>query len=521
MRCSMKKFISILLVLSVILSFSGCFGNNNSEDDSNVTYNESATLLAESTWSEDVKDAVNDLIINYGNKSENYNENSYVVFDFDNTTAVFDVSEQFMDYILNNMCFGFKPEEIKDVLSSGLSDLNKDLTSYGYGKGSYNSWLNDLEKAYTYLYNTYGPFSSNGISAEKSAEMIKDDMWVEFAAKIRTMHSLISDVDSTTASCPWDTYWYSGLTEKEVYDLSYKSHKYYQNKDTQSYTLTTSADIDSGAGVVTAEYTTGVSVTPNNVELYKVLAENGFDVWVCSASHIDVICSAVDAYGLRDYVTGVIGMTTVTDENGKLTNQYDFETGYAKYPQEDGSWKNGTVPINAQSQEYGKVESIDHILVTEYGCGPIAGFGDSSGDFNFCTEYKDMKLSIVYNRANRKVTDGGGLLAEIAMYQKDTLKYDLATANANGDTLYVLQGRDENGTRAFLSGNETLRLGESETKLFCDENNEAQLQYMIDNKLSTADAINTFAMLTAKNDNDNKLGFEYGFLNDYNGYHSH
>jgi hypothetical protein len=39
------------------------------------------------------------------------------------------------------------------------------------------------------------------------------------------------------------------------------------------------------------------------------------------------------------------------------------------------------------------------------------------------------------------VTDGGGLISAIAIYQRDGLGYDLAKANAAGDTLYVLQGR--------------------------------------------------------------------------------
>ena len=74
---------------------------------------------------------------------------------------------------------------------------------------------------------------------------------------------------------------------------------------------------------------------------------------------------------------------------------------------------------------------------------------DSSGDFNFCTEFDSLKFVICYNRANRKITEGAGLIAVLAVYQKDTLGYNLKKANAAGDTYYVLQGRDENGLRTM------------------------------------------------------------------------
>ena len=87
--------------------------------------------------------------------------------------------------------------------------------------------------------------------------------------------------------------------------------------------------------------------------------------------------------------------------------------------------------------------------------------------------------------------------------------------------MYVLQGRDENGMRTFRNSNKTLILGEKEEKLFKNEDNEKQLQYMIDNKMSTEDIINTFCIKTAADAPENKLGFKYGFCTEFAGYHSH
>ena len=63
-------------------------------------------------------------------------------------------------------------------------------------------------------------------------------------------------------------------------------------------------------------------------------------------------------------------------------------------------------------------------------------------------------------------------------------------------------------------------LGATEEKLFKNEDNEAQLQYMIDNAMTTEEIINTFAMKTAADAENNVLGFKYGFLKEYAGYHN-
>ena len=47
-----------------------------------------------------------------------------------------------------------------------------------------------------------------------------------------------------------------------------------------------------------------------------------------------------------------------------------------------------------------------------------------------------------------------------------------------------------------ISSNKTVRLNETEEKIFANEDNEALLKYMIDNKLTTKDVINTFCIKT-------------------------
>ncbi|MBR2041350.1 MAG: hypothetical protein IJ945_03155, partial [Oscillospiraceae bacterium] len=123
------------------------------------------------------------------------------------------------------------------------------------------------------------------------------------------------------------------------------------------------------------------------------------------------------------------------------------------------------------------------------------------------------------NRASRKVTDGGGVIAELAMYQRDILGYKtLADANENGDTFYVLQGRDETKLRSLAASDWTLRYGKDEYLIFRNEDNFTQLQYMIDNGMTTEEIVNMFALKTAAE--DSVFRFKYGFLANYAGYHN-
>lgn len=543
----MKKIYVLLLALLIVVSLVACQSRGGPDGSKTPDTTTGATppstppstpIASESQppekikvhverddWADEVKGSVNDLVEMYGVNSAGYDPNKrpYVVFDFDNTCSIFDVEEQLAVYQLEVMAFAFDPVKLPDVLKTELGDLSEDRTELGYGKGSYQDWIDDITAAYTKLYEAYGPFTPAGLDKEKQATVQADPQWQEFATKMRAMYDLVYDAESADVAYPWVLYWFTGMTEEEVHALASASHTKYKAVETSEVTWKTPEEIDKESKVGAVEYTwtSGTQVPENINELWKVLQANGIDIWVCSASATDPIRAAVDVWDLHQYVTGVIAMTNKL-EDGKYVNAYDYETGYA-WLNEGGKWVKATEnPTKAQTQGVGKVTAIDNAVYVRYGYGPIAGFMDSTGDFNFCTEYKNLKLVICFNRASRKVTDGGGLAAAMALYQRDSLGYkDLATANAAGDTLYVLQGRDENGMRTLRKSNATLRLGSTEEKLFRGEENEAQLKYMKDKKLTTKEYMDMFAKRTDKDAAENVLGFKYGFLKEYAGYHSH
>ncbi|MCQ2609520.1 MAG: hypothetical protein MJ151_01840 [Lachnospiraceae bacterium] len=495
----MKKKIFIITIICSLLLLVGCTHRKE--------------WITNATWDINVRKALNTLIDNHGGKEKK----NYVIFDFDNTSSIFDVEEQLKVYQLETMAFAIRPDDIYKILAKDLTSLDKDLSYLGYGKGSYDDWLSDISEAYKKLYDIYGPFDGEEVSESEMLVMMEDDYWKEFATKMLILYSIVYDNQSADVAYPWGAYWFSGMTSEQVYSLAYHSHKKYKSIDTCKVKWKSPESIKSKVGIVDTEFICGISVTTNIIELWKAFKEAGIDVWVCSASFIDVIRAAVDVWGIHDYIKGITAMTSKT-KDGRYINEYDYESGYAYLAKNNSIWEKGKLATKAQTQSKGKVIAIQNAIMPYYGKGPIAGFMDSSGDFNFCTEFKDLKLVVCFNRASRKVTDGGGLISVIATYQKNVIKKDLLDTNASSDTLYVLQGRDENGSRKLRSSDKTIRYSETEKKLFANEDNEKMLRYIINNDMTISDALDKFSIKTKAD--DSVLGFEYGFLDTYDGYHS-
>ena len=514
----MKKFKKVIaLALSfVMLSTSVVFAADLPE----VSDQKKNEYVVRDDWSDEVKKAINDFITMYGKDSPRYKENSYVVFDFDDTCAIFDVAVLERYHRLQTMQFAFTPEQAPDVLATGFGDLDAPRTgSYSMdGKEhSYQEWIDDIVAAYTHLWKEYGPFDYKGLTEEEQKIVHADPMWSEFAVKMQVVFKVANASEGDFSTYPWYKYWNTGITEQEAYEVSKSAYLKYKDVETYADTWTTPAEVKSNVGQVTTSWTAGVSVTPNINELMQALDENGIDVWVCSASGTDQIRAAVDTWGLHDSVTGVLAYTLKVDGEGIIQNQYDYESGFAWYTDGDG-WKKGVVPMYAQTQGPGKAAAITNALGTQYGCGPIAGFMDSTGDYEFCTVFDSLKLVVIFN-VNKKI-NSSGILNCIALYQRDGLNYDLATANLAGDTYYVLQGRDENGLRSLRNSDATIFLGSDTEKLHANADCEVMVDYMMKHELSTKEYIDMFTMKTAADAENNVLGVAYGFRTNYAGYHS-
>jgi len=509
----LKKLLALILALALALSLVSCSGSDSSSSSSasssaSEQAPENVTVHLElDGWDDTVKQGLNDLFDLYGKTSEGYDETKkpYAVFDFDNTCSIFDVEEQLAVYQIEHLAFAFTADEAYDIFMTGLPEDTAVGSDAGYlvsGKDSgekYEAWARDCANAYGKLCEKYQPTAAGITDDDKLAELWEDDDWKELSSKLRAMYDVVYDNLSADIAYPWVLYWFTGMTYDEVYDLAYQSHKYYGSLDASDWgtvTWTGPEEYDSSLGAASYTWTRGITVTKEVLELWAALDENGFDSYVCSASFEPVVNAACDYFGIDKYCDGVIAMT-LKQEDGKYVNEYDYDVS------------------GAQTQGIGKVTAINNMLVPKYGYGPVLCLMDSSGDFNFCTEYDDTRMVVCFNRL-RKTTDGGGLAAIVARKQKAD-GVTLAEAVAAGDTYFVLQGRNENG--GTLSGDDLCYpLGSADGVEWKNDDVKKLYDYYAGSDMSIKDFFDKYAVKTAAGADGNDSGVGYGFLTEYSGY---
>ncbi len=105
-------------------------------------------------YSKEAAVAIDDFVKKYGKDSPDYNHSAYVVTDFDNTTSIFDITYQYVQYHLETMSFARDPAGLKTALSTELDMEN----------AKNNQWISDICTAYSHLYDKYGPFRAKGLN---------------------------------------------------------------------------------------------------------------------------------------------------------------------------------------------------------------------------------------------------------------------------------------------------------------------------------------------------------------------
>ncbi len=436
-----------------------------------------AALLQSDNWEPHAKQALNDMMTAAGSSSPAWDATvrPYAVFDFDNTISILDVEEQLAIYQLEHLRFAIPPEKMYAVLTTGIPDVNMKLGE-DYGSLTVAQVAADAAAAYARLCEM-GWVAVDGRRAGDMDKWLASDDWKEFATKARWMYDAIGDSMDVSVSYPWITYWFTGMSSKQIYDLALEAFTMYAraSQDPAFWCRkkwTSPANYPgSKAGQLSVSYKQGITVSPEFLELFAALEANGIDAWICSASYLDVISAAVKAFN----IPGVDGIMAMTNKKDGIfyANAYDYD-------------------FHAQTQGIGKAETIDKLVRPLYrGTGPILVAFDSQGDFNFCSEYKDTMVGLCLNRARK---DDAGLLAAVAVYQNEK-KMSLADAQKAGDIRYVLQGRNENG--GFLWAKPEIQPLGSNSPVLLNKKAESWLR-MLNEGMKPADLINRCTELTGK-----------------------
>ena len=393
-------------------------------------YKPEATKLITGNWAPYTRARIQAVI------DANANKGKYVVFDFDNTSVIFDVQEALLIYQIENLVFKIAPDKMKGVLETGIPDLNKAIGKNADGKDVFvNAIIEDLVTDYTWIYNNY-----KGMKGTKDLKLIHaSNEYQDFAAKLRFMYNNLGDYFDHAVSYPWVTYLFTGMTPAEVQELATASHKYWASYGRYAEeTWTSPLELPGKAGVVSASFITGVTFTDELIDLYHTIAANNIDIYIISASPQDTIIAASKAMGYGVSEDKIYAMRNKLDANGRYINEYNYDWGgTGKY---------------AQTQGPGKSTIIKNFIAPKYNnVGPLIVFGDSAGDMNMMTDWMekgDTQLGVIFNRYRNPASDPLTWKASVE-----------AAANiGKSNARFVLQGRDDNNGQLRPS-EKTIRLG--------------------------------------------------------------
>jgi phosphoserine phosphatase len=370
--------------------------------------------LIEGNWDTFNRAKLEELIMTHGKFGPGYNpaKPPYVVFDWDNTTIFLDIEEAALIYQLENLRFGATPAQLDRAIRTNIpaKDFTEGFRNAAGKPINIDRIAKDIVSSYTWLYQNYV-----GLSGDKSLkEVAKAPQYKDFIAKTRFLYEAIGDTFDHATSYPWVTYLFTGMTEAQVRALAAETMVWQQGQPVESVKWTSPAELPGEAGVVSISWKNGLRILPEMQDLYAKFRGAGFDVYVCSASYIDVIkeVSSNPAFGYNNPADRAYAMELERDAKGAI--QSEFRKGYA------------------QTQGPGKTETIKRFLVSRYGYGPIFIAGDSEGDQNMMKDFDDTRLVLIINRLRSDKSDIG--------------KFSKIAVDSYGkpDAKFLLQGRDDN-----------------------------------------------------------------------------
>ena len=349
-----------------------------------------ASTLPEDNWEPAVYEALTDMIARDGIQSANYDPQCrpYAVFDYDNTTIINDITLTLMIYQIENLRYAFPPERAFECFTSGLPDL--DLVLDGPGMSA-RVLAEDIASDYKAL----NSMLQTGMELE---QIHTTEEYLDFRAKLEALNEGVENSFDYGTMILWQPSLFSGMSRDELQQLTRESVDYWMAQDSLSKELWESPD-----GKVSAEITKGLVLPMESIHLYKTLKDNGFDVYICSASleAIVELMACSPEYGLGLSADKVFGIR-LDDEN------YD------------------------QTFMEGKTACINKLIAPQHGGrAPSLVAGDSNGDYAMLTAFDDLSVGLIFDCKR------SGQIA--ALVEKANTNMAVGTSTR---PIYVVQPRD-------------------------------------------------------------------------------
>ena len=352
----------------------------------------------------------------------------YAVFDFDNTTAFLDIEEAAMIYQLENMLFAMTPDELKSVIFKDIpnTDFASDFNNRDGQRVNIDKVGADIIESYQWLYDNYDNFKGN----KPLSEIKKSPHYQNFITKMRYLYAAIGGTFDHAVSYPWVTYLFMNMTPEQVADITAKTIEWQKSQQVNEVVWESPASLPGKAGVVEIDWHNGFRLVPEMQDLYELLQRSGIDVYVISASNLEVIQSIAKQPPYSIPESQIFAMHLQRTQDNKLTSSLD--------------------PFYPQTQGKGKTETIRKFIQDKYnGRGPLFVAGDSEGDQNMMSDFPDTEVVLIINRLRSPNTIIGQLSKQ--------------AVNEYGqkDAKVLLQGRNDN-TGVFVPSQLSTPLGAKE-----------------------------------------------------------
>ena len=340
--------------------------------------------LANHNWDPFNRVQLETFIATYGKDGLHYNpaKPPYAVFDWDNTMVFLDVAEATLIYQLENLHFAMTPEQMDSALRMAVPK-GPFVKEHNNARGrpvDIDLIVPDAVESYRWLYDNY-----KGLNGTLPLDTVKKNPhYTNFITKVRYLYEAIGDTFDVSVAYPWITYLFSGMNEQQVRAMVNETIQWQMTQPIEKVTWVSPEQPPGQAGVVSVSWKNGLRLMPEMQDIFRAFREAGIDVWVCTASFVDLIreISSNPRYGYNNPPERVIGMELERDSHGVI--QTEFRRGYL------------------QTQQKGKTRAIERFIVPKYGYGPIFVAGDSEGDMNMMQDFADTRLILIINRLKGK-----------------------------------------------------------------------------------------------------------------------
>lgn len=364
--------------------------------------------IKKGSWNDRAFHFINKLIEDHGRDNPAYNpeKKPFAVFDWDNTSIIGDVEEASFYYLVTQLAFKINPDELyhiirKNVDKGDFKDPYKNLDGNSVNIDQISA---DIYDVYKRLYGT-----SDRLGGDVPFNLIKEtNAYKEFVAKMFFRYKAAEyDKDARDPYC-WMTFLFTNYDQNEIEEFCDKAFKFVKKEEARRE-IFTSPEIESQAGRISVSYFVGMGDIPEMADLFHTLEREGIDVYVVSASFIDIVRAFATKNSYKFDGEKVLGLRLAKDDEGKVIPELDHS-----YP---------------LTQKSGKSETIKKLIQNETNYGPILVGGDSDGDYAMLTDFEETDLGIIIDRQRH---------GDINKLKDEALA---------GSSAYILQARDQYGKK--------------------------------------------------------------------------